>query len=39
MYVLYPAGKNAEPFLFPELLTQSMILEKLETIPPNVAAK
>lgn len=36
MYVLYPAGKNAEPFLFPELLTQSMILDKLETIPPNV---
>jgi thiol:disulfide interchange protein DsbD len=39
MYVLYPAGKNAEPFLFPELLTQRMILDKLETIPPNVAAK
>jgi thiol:disulfide interchange protein DsbD len=39
MYVLYPAGKNAEPFLFPELLTQSMILDKLETIPPNVASK
>ena len=38
MYVLYPAGRNAEPILFPELLTQGMILEKLETIPPQVAA-
>jgi thiol:disulfide interchange protein DsbD len=32
MYVLYPAGKNAEPFLFPELLTQSMILDKLNKL-------
>jgi thiol:disulfide interchange protein/DsbC/DsbD-like thiol-disulfide interchange protein len=38
MYVLYP-GRNAEPFLFPELLTQSLILEKLETISPHVAAE
>ena len=37
MYVLYPAGK--EPVLFPELLTQSIILEKLETITPHVAAE
>jgi len=38
MYVLYP-GKNVEPILFPELLTQSLILEKLETISPHVAAE
>ena len=37
MYVLYPAGKS--PILFPELLTQSLILDKLETISPDVAAK
>ena len=37
MYVLYPAGKNAEPILFPELLTQSIILDKLGTITPRVA--
>jgi len=37
MYVLYPAGK--EPVLFPELLTQSIILDKLETITPQVAAE
>jgi hypothetical protein len=38
MYVLYP-GKDAEPILFPELLTQSLILEKLETLLPHVAAE
>jgi thiol:disulfide interchange protein DsbD len=38
MYVLYP-GKNAEPILFPELLTQSLILEKLETLLPHVATE
>jgi thiol:disulfide interchange protein DsbD len=38
MYVLYP-GKNVEPILFPELLTQSIILEKLETLSPHVAAE
>lgn len=37
LYVLYPAGKA--PIVFPELLTQSMILEKLETITPHVAAE
>jgi hypothetical protein len=39
MYVLYPAGRNAEPILFPELLTQGLILDKLETIAPHVAAE
>ncbi len=38
MYVLYP-GNNAEPILFPELLTQSYVLEKLETVSAQVAAK
>jgi thiol:disulfide interchange protein DsbD len=38
MYVLYP-GNHAEPILFPELLTQNLILEKLETVPAQVAAK
>jgi thiol:disulfide interchange protein/DsbC/DsbD-like thiol-disulfide interchange protein len=38
MYVLYP-GKNAEPILFPELLTQSLVLEKLANLSPHVAAE
>ena len=36
-YVLYPAGKS--PIPFPELLTKSIVLEKLETIAPQVAAQ
>src|SRR5205823_9984961 len=31
LYVLYP-GKSGEPIVFPELLTKSIVLEKLETI-------
>jgi thiol:disulfide interchange protein DsbD len=38
MYVLYP-GNHAEPILFPELLTQTNVLEKLETVSAQVAAK
>jgi thiol:disulfide interchange protein len=38
MYVLYP-GNNAEPILFPELLTQSLILEKFQTVSPQIAAE
>jgi thiol:disulfide interchange protein/DsbC/DsbD-like thiol-disulfide interchange protein len=37
LYVLYP-GKTGEPYVFPELLTRSLVLEKLETIgttPPS----
>jgi thiol:disulfide interchange protein DsbD len=37
LYVLYPAGKA--PIVFPELLTQSIILDKFETITTNVAAE
>ncbi len=39
MYVLYPAGKKAEPLLFPELLTQNIILDKLETVAPHVVTE
>jgi len=38
LYVLYP-GKNAEPIVFPELLTKNMMLEKLETAARTVAAQ
>ncbi|MEP7015815.1 MAG: protein-disulfide reductase DsbD domain-containing protein [Verrucomicrobiota bacterium] len=37
LYVLYP-GMSAEPIVFPELLTKSMILDKLETINTTVAS-
>jgi thiol:disulfide interchange protein DsbD len=37
LYVLYPAGKKPE--VLPELLTQRIILDKLETITPQVAAE
>jgi thiol:disulfide interchange protein len=38
LYVLYP-GKSGEPIVFPELLTKSMILEKLETTSRAVASQ
>jgi thiol:disulfide interchange protein/DsbC/DsbD-like thiol-disulfide interchange protein len=38
LYVLYP-GKNQEPIVFPELLTKSMVLEKLEQTARAVAAQ
>jgi thiol:disulfide interchange protein len=38
LYVLYP-GKNEEPIVFPELLTKSMVLEKLETSARSVASQ
>jgi thiol:disulfide interchange protein DsbD len=38
LYVLYP-GKNEEPIVFPELLTKSMVLEKLETVARSVASQ
>ena len=38
LYVLYPA-KNEEPIVFPELLTKSMILDKLETVAHRVASQ
>jgi thiol:disulfide interchange protein DsbD len=38
LYVLYP-GKSGEPIVFPELLTKSMILEKLESTSRAVAAQ
>jgi thiol:disulfide interchange protein len=38
LYVLYP-GKSEEPIVFPELLTKSMILEKVETSASSVASQ
>lgn len=38
LYVLYP-GQEGKPFVFPELLTKGMILQKLETIPAAVASR
>jgi thiol:disulfide interchange protein DsbD len=38
LYVLYPAKKE-EPVVFPELLTKSMVLEKLETSARTVASQ
>jgi thiol:disulfide interchange protein len=38
LYVLYP-GKNEEPVVFPEVLTKSMVLQKLETTTRRVAAE
>jgi thiol:disulfide interchange protein DsbD len=38
LYVLYP-GKSQEPIVFPELLTKSIVLEKLETISRKVASQ
>src|SRR5437773_7384507 len=38
LYVLYP-GKNGQPVVFPELLTKSMVLEKLETVAGTVASQ
>jgi thiol:disulfide interchange protein len=38
LYVLYP-GKNEEPIVFPELLTKSMVLEKLETSARRVVSQ
>jgi thiol:disulfide interchange protein len=38
LYVLYP-GKSGEPVVFPELLTQSIVLEKLETISRTIASQ
>jgi hypothetical protein len=36
--VLYPR-KNGEPVVFPELLTKSIVLEKLETVAGTVASQ
>jgi thiol:disulfide interchange protein DsbD len=38
LYVLYPA-KNEEPFVFPEVLTKGMVLEKLENVASKVASQ
>ncbi len=38
LYVLYP-GKSKEPIVFPELLSKSILLDKLETISTAVASQ
>jgi thiol:disulfide interchange protein len=38
LYVLYP-GKSGDPIVFPEVLTRSMVLEKLETASRTVASQ
>ncbi len=38
LYVLYPAGNAKEPIVLPELLTQALVLDHLETAAPKVAA-
>jgi thiol:disulfide interchange protein len=38
LYVLYPA-KNEEPIVFPEVLTKSMVLEKLESVASKVVSQ
>jgi thiol:disulfide interchange protein/DsbC/DsbD-like thiol-disulfide interchange protein len=38
LYVLYPGG-TAKPYVFPELLTKNIVLEKLETVNRNVASQ
>ncbi|MDQ2868577.1 MAG: thioredoxin family protein [Verrucomicrobiota bacterium] len=38
LYVLYP-GASATPYVFPELLTKNIVLEKLETVNQQVAAQ
>ncbi len=37
LYVLYPAGKSVEPIVLPELLTKSIVLDRLESISARVA--
>jgi thiol:disulfide interchange protein DsbD len=39
LYVLYPAGKSVEPIVLPELLTKNIVLEKLESISPQLASE
>ena len=38
LYVLYPGG-TAQPYVFPELLTKNIVLEKLETVNQTIASQ
>jgi thiol:disulfide interchange protein DsbD len=38
LYVLYPGG-TAQPYVFPELLTKNIVLEKLETVNRSIASQ
>ncbi|MEP7248544.1 MAG: protein-disulfide reductase DsbD domain-containing protein [Spartobacteria bacterium] len=39
LYVLYPASAPTEPILLPELLTQDLVLNHLQSAAPKVAAR
>ena len=38
LYVLYPAGQPNQPIVLPELLTQALVLDRLQSAVPKVAA-
>ncbi|MBV9008979.1 MAG: thioredoxin family protein [Verrucomicrobia bacterium] len=38
LYVLYPGG-TAQPYIFPELLTKNIVLQKLETVNHPIVSK
>jgi thiol:disulfide interchange protein len=38
LYVLYPGG-SAQPYVFPELLTKNIVLEKLETVSHTIVSQ
>src|SRR3989449_10085774 len=38
LYVLYPGG-TAQPYVFPELLTKNIVLEKLETVNRTIVSQ
>ena len=38
LYVLYPGG-TAQPYVFPELLTKNIVLEKLEMVNRNIVSQ
>jgi thiol:disulfide interchange protein DsbD len=38
LYVLYPAANPDKPIILPELLTQSLVLDHLQSAAPKVAA-
>jgi len=38
LYVLYPGGNPEKPIVLPELLTQSLVLDHLQSAAPKVAA-
>jgi hypothetical protein len=35
LYVIFPAGKPTQPIVLPEVITQPMVLEKLDEAGPS----